>query len=333
MNALLKKLDINETYTKSPKVTYDKVADNTLPLNGYNYMMDLLFLPETKQRYKYLLSVIDIWSKHVDFEPIKNKEPKSVLNAMLRIFKRGFLKQPQASIRTDDGTEFKNVVHKWLYDNGIFHRIAEPHRHQQVGNVEKLNYDLGRLLNGYMNKKEQETGKTYREWTDILDTIRTGLNKSKYIRKNKNPYKVEFPDVKVDSKFKEGDLVYYRSEVPLDALGNKQPTKNFRVGDYRYAIHDARKIVSVLYYPNNVRYQLEGKLNVSYAESELLPAKEEEVRYTVKKIIGKQKINNRIHYLIWWDKYRKKDATWQPRVELLKDGLKEMIDEYERTIR
>ena len=32
----------------------------------------------------------------------------------------------------------------------------------------------------------------------------------------------------VKAKFKINDMVYFKSEVPLDALGNKQPTKNFR---------------------------------------------------------------------------------------------------------
>jgi hypothetical protein len=244
---------------------------------------------------------------------------------MLKIFKRGFLKQPKASIRSDDGTEFKGIVHKWLYDNGIFHRIAEPNRHQQVGNVEKLNYDLGRVLNGYMNKRERETGHVYREWTDILDSVREKLNKSKSIRKDKDPYNLQFPDVKLDSKYKVGDLVYYRSDVPLDALGNKQPTKKFRVGDYRYNTSDPRKIESILYY---VRYLLDGKTNVSYAESELLPTKGEPT-YIVKKIIDKKKIKNKIHYLIWWRGYKKSESTWESRVELLKDGLGDMIKDYE----
>ena len=42
-------------------------------------------------------------------------------------------------------------------------------------------------------------------------------------------------------KYKVGDLVYYRSEVPLDAFGNKQNTSNFRMGDYRWNIWDARQ--------------------------------------------------------------------------------------------
>ena len=332
MNKILKRLKINERFTKSLKITFDKVVDNTLPVGGYNYMADLLFLPETKNKYKYLLTIIDIWSKKCDFETIANKQPRTVLNAMLKIFKRGILKQPKASIRTDSGTEFKSVFHKWLNDNGIFHRVAEPYRHQQMGNIEKLNYDLGRVINGYLNQKEQETGKPYREWTDILDLIRTELNRSKSIRKDKNVYKVDFPEVKLNPKYKVGDLVLYRSDVPLDASGNKQPTTKFRVGDYRYNVFNPRKIHSILYYPNNIRYLLEGKMNVSYAESELLPAKKEEAKYIVRKIIGKKKIKNRVHYFVWWKGYLKKDATWEPRVQLLEDGLKDMVNEYERSL-
>ena len=42
--------------------------------------------------------------------------------------------------------------------------------------VERLNRDLGRLFNGYMNKIEKKTNKVYREWTDIIDSVREKLN-------------------------------------------------------------------------------------------------------------------------------------------------------------
>ena len=34
----------------------------------------------------------------------------------------------------------------------------------------------GRLLDGYMNSKELETGRVYRQWTDVIDIIREDLN-------------------------------------------------------------------------------------------------------------------------------------------------------------
>ena len=70
-------------------------------------------------------------------------------------------------------------------------------------------------------------------------------------------------------KYKVGDVVFYKSERPRNALGEIQPTNNFRQGDYRYNIKDAKKIKSILFYPNNIRYLVEGNNRTSYAEPEL----------------------------------------------------------------
>ena len=103
------------------------------------------------------------------------------------------------------------------------------------------------------------------------------------------------------------------------------------MGDYRYNIKEPRKIKAILYYPNNIRYLLNTKENVSYAESELLRAKEQdqEERYEVRKIIGKKSIKGKTYYLIWWKGYLKKDADYILGSELRKDGLGELLDEYD----
>jgi hypothetical protein len=46
-------------------------------MHGYNEMGDLLQLPTTKEGYKYILSVVDIWSNYFDIEPMKTKTAKS----------------------------------------------------------------------------------------------------------------------------------------------------------------------------------------------------------------------------------------------------------------
>jgi len=325
MNKLLKDLKIDETFSRKPKVTFDNVKSNVFPRKGYNYMADLLYLPKTRQKYLYLLTMVDLWSNSCDFEPIKDKTAATVLAAMKAIFKRGILKLPKASVRTDNGTEFQDVFHKYLYDHNIFHRYGEPYRHQQSANIEKLNYELGRILNGYMNTMEVKTGEVYREWMDIIPTVRKELNKIRNILPDAN--EIEFPEVKTNSKYKVGDIVYYKSEMPLSALGHKQPTERFRVGDFRYNITDPRKILKILYYPNNVRYILDNKQHVSYAESELKEATD--AKYIVKKILDKKIEKRVIYYLIWWNKYPKDQSTLEPRSSLLENGLKELINQFE----
>ena len=273
MKALLAKLGVDETYSKpTKKPIFDHVKANTFPKNGYNEMADILFLPETKAKFKYLLTMVDLWSDRFDMEPLRTKEPKEVLDAMETIFKRKYLKEPKASLRTDNGNEFKGVFHKWLYDHNILQKVSEPYRHQQLSNVENLNKQLGRILNGYMNMMETKTGKTYKEWTDVLDTIRKDLNKSR-IKKDDNPFtSVMIPPTLATPSYKVGDLVIRKLERSQNALGQNQNTLQFRVGDIRWDIKNPRKIIKVVFYPNNVRYILDGLPNVSYTEVELKKA-------------------------------------------------------------
>ena len=49
------------------------------------------------------------------------------------------------------------------------------------------------------------------------------------------------------------------------------------------------------------------------------------------KIIGRKKINGRINYLVWWNGYRKSEATWEPRRELIKDVPK-LVKEFDLSI-
>jgi hypothetical protein len=128
---------------------------------------------------------------------------------------------------------------------------------------------LGRLLNGYLNSKELETGRVYRQWTDVIDINREDLNEIRE-RPDGDPQKdIMIPPTDAKPKFKINDVVFFKSEKPRNALGQVQPTNNFREGDFRFDITNPKKIKQILYYPNNIRYILDGKNNVSYTAPEL----------------------------------------------------------------
>jgi hypothetical protein len=88
MDKLLKKLNINEEFTREIRgIKFDKVKQNVYPKSGFNFMADLLHLPQTKYRYRYLFVIVDLWSNAFDIEPIRTKTPEDVLKA-LKIFNR-----------------------------------------------------------------------------------------------------------------------------------------------------------------------------------------------------------------------------------------------------
>lgn len=313
MNDILKELGVNEKYSKPIKIKkqFSKVKDN-IPLKAdYNFMADLLELPETKKGFKYLLVVVDLATDEFDIEPITNNKSLTVVDAMKRMFNRRYIKKPYASIRTDGGAEFKDAFDKYCYENSILHKVGVAGRHQQTANVERLNRELGRLIMGYLNSVEEKELKTYKEWVEIVPKVRTMLNDFRK-KPEGDPFTDIYPtaDLTVQPKYKIHDVVYRMSEKPLDALGRKQPTQNFRMGDYRWE-RIPRKIVKVLRYAGKVpiRYILENLPNVAYAEYELMPADEKEALYIVESVKAKRTIGGVKQLLIKWKGYKK--TEWQ----------------------
>ena len=124
-------------------------------------------------------------------------------------------------------------------------------------------------------------------------------------------------------------MVHFKLDTPENALGNKQPTSNFRTGDYRYS-NAPRKIIQILYFNDEpyFRYILEGIKNASYSEYQLIKSRYKQSRYKVKKIIDDRIVNNKREFLIWWDRYLKSESTFEKEAELRKDGIGNLIDEY-----
>lgn len=335
MNDIYKTLGIDEKVIKHSRkrktVRFESVKDIIPPAEDYNFQMDYLELPKTKQGYNRLLVMVDLATNELDFEPTKNKDTSTTLKAMKKIFSRPHLNKPYASIRTDKGNEFKGDVKKYLYEQSILHTISLPGRHRQTANVESANREIGKYLNSYMNTKERKTGKTYREWTDIIPKLRTILNRKRKLEIKRDelyePNKKEL--TLIENKFMVGDLVYRQLDIPKDARGYDQPTQIFRAGDITLDFVP-RKIIRVLYYPNTVRYVLDGITNVSYTDRELVLAEEQEETFEIREIIGEKTIRGKKHYLVWFLGENKKDAIYLPESQLIEDDLEDYIQFYKK---
>ena len=75
------------------------------------------------------------------------------------------------------------------------------------------------------------------------------------------------------------------------------------------------------------RYMLEGIKTNSFTDKQLLPVKDAiDTTYNVKSIVNDKTIKKRTFYLV---QYSDGDRLWIAKDELLKDGLKNYIDDYE----
>jgi hypothetical protein len=228
----------------------------------------------------------------MDIEPLKAHSSEAVLNATKKIFERGILKLPKASMRTDAGTEFQGVYHKFLHDHDIMHKISLPDRHKQTGNVERLNKELSRIIMGHLDTLDQKNGNVNTNWLDLVPRIREELNKvrkkklpegktmdypsfdpsktvTKTITKNKKKIKVIQTEF-VEAQYKIGDRVHHILDRPENARGEKQ-IGGFRMGDHRWST-EKKRIERVLLYPGlqvQYRYILEGITQASFTRYEL----------------------------------------------------------------
>lgn len=333
---ILKKVGVKDDVidaTKPPKKDkyFTRVKNNTFPKQDYNFMADLLELPKTEEGFKYLFVVVDLWSDEFDIEPLKNKQPKTVLDAFKKMLKRKHLNFPKGSIATDQGSEFKGVFHDYIFNRGIYHKWADPGRKTQMSSVESLNRLLGYILNSYMNQKEIDTGVEYKEWTDIVDVVRTELNKMRK-KKDGDPYALRyFKPITKEPKFRVGEVVHWALSSPSGMTDRKLYGSNFRMGDRRFSQSSVR-VLKVLYYDNKkvpYRYLLNNGKSVSYTENQLRKAKDQVEQYFIENLIGKRKHNGRIEYRVKWREFPRDQSTWEKRTDLIKDGLQKFIDRYE----
>ena len=142
----LTKIFIDEIYSKPPKKNYStnktiiKSIDDTwssdlLDMNDYSI--------KNNKGYRYILVVIDNFSKFGWTIPLKNKYAQSITDAFSQIIKSS--KRKPNLLETDDGKKYVNKIFSEFLNN---HNIKRYSRNTPVGAVfaERFNRTLRNLL-------------------------------------------------------------------------------------------------------------------------------------------------------------------------------------------
>ena len=151
---------------KFPTRSYKVNAPNGL------WQIDLLeMIPyaNINNNYKYIMNVIDIYSRYVWSIPLKTKTGIEVSSALKTLFKH----QIPHNIQTDLGKEFYNIhVDKLFKEYNINHYTI--HSQYKAAIVERFN----RTLRSKLSKYFIYTGK--KEWYNILNDIIHTYNKTNH---------------------------------------------------------------------------------------------------------------------------------------------------------
>ena len=101
-------LEQNDNYTLQKPVRRQMKRAKVLVSEPYEQfdadIADFSSISAQNDNYRYLLVVIDIFTRYLWVEKLKTKNGKDVLNAFKAIFTRGYLPK---KLRTDSGSEFK----------------------------------------------------------------------------------------------------------------------------------------------------------------------------------------------------------------------------------
>lgn len=163
------------------------------------------------KNFKYLLTVIDVFSKQAYVKPVLNKTAKFVTKAMGEIFQEN--KKIPIHLQTDNGTEFHNKTFKDLMKQKNIN-FYSTFSNLKASVVERFN----RTLKNRMWKQFSMQG-SYK-WLNILDHLVNSYNNTKHSTIKMAPNKVNSVNEKhilntvynrptkwVKNKFSIGDIV------------------------------------------------------------------------------------------------------------------------------
>ena len=180
---------------------YSQFKDNIWGVD----LADMQSLSRKNKGIKYLLCVIDLFSKYTFVVPLKDKKGISIVNAFDKIIKQ-YNRKPN-KIWVDQGSEFHNRdFKKWLSDNNIIMYSTYNEGKSVV---------TGRFIRTLKNKLYKHMTTTSKNvYYNVLDDVVGKYNNTKHstikmkpidVKNNKRVYIDEHNEK--DSRFKVGDRV------------------------------------------------------------------------------------------------------------------------------
>ena len=274
-------------------------------------LVDLQEYSRSNSGYKYLLTIIDVFSKYAFVAPLKSKGAVEVKNNFAKIFKQRI----PSKLQTDKGTEFVNTSLKnYLKDlNVTFFQTKNDEIKCSI--VERFN----RTLKSKMFKYFTATGK--RRWVDKIQNIVNAYNRTKHRTIGMKPIDVTLEQSPVIFKRIYGypslrallKGTYAKPKLKVgDKVRIKYITNVFEKGYYPNWTDQLFAIVSMNKRKNRVVYTLKDEhdkiLNKKFYTEELQKVKENLFR--VEKVIKRRTRNKRKEVYVKWLNYPTSFNSW-----------------------
>ena len=302
-----------DTYTLHKPVRY-RFKRNRVIVGGIDkeWEADLVIMDSLSKEnngYKYILTVIDVFSKYAWVEPLKTKSGENLVKAFKKILRKG--RKPE-KLHSDKGTEFTNKLFQtFLNKKKIL--FFTTYNETKASVVERFN----RTLKGKMWK--YFTANNTLKYIDVLQKLVRSYNHSRHRSIGMRPV-----DVNVENE----NVVWERL---YGDEGSKRGKYKFSVGD-QVRISKARQTFKKGYLPNwteevftiakqiprkppvyKIAHYHRDELEGTFYEEELQKViKRDSDYYRVEKVIKSRIRNKKKEYFVQWLGYPDSFNSWIP---------------------
>ena len=107
-------------------------------------LIDMKIYEKQNNGYKYILTVIDYFTKYVWAEPLKDTQSLSVKNAMIKITDES--NTMPKTFQADNGSEFKGEFSDWTHSNNIDLIKTLSYSPTSNGLIENYNKQLRKVI-------------------------------------------------------------------------------------------------------------------------------------------------------------------------------------------
>lgn len=138
-------------------------------------------LPRGQLGVKYVLALLDIFSKHVKLYPLRKATTEIILNKVLNDYLPMY--GPIEKILTDNGTQFQNDRWKQQLKKRNVETCYTTPYHPEGNPVERTNREIGRILRTYCHAKHSS-------WAKWLPTIEHWINNTTHTSTGYTPQQI-----------------------------------------------------------------------------------------------------------------------------------------------
>ena len=269
--------------------------------------------------YRYILVVIDVFTKYAWAVPLKRKDPESVRQG----FKDIFGKRIPCKLQTDRGKEFDNKIMRSFYEKYNILYFTSTNKTYKCSVVERLN----RTLKGRMYRYFTSIGK--RRWIDKLQDFVDSYNNSYHTSIKMTPAEASEVDNEkvfrnlygvdsIDNLWKkEKDTRKKQKTIPKGAsVRVAYGREAFDKGYHSTFTDSVGKVYKVsqqgipMYF---LKDYTEENVPRRFYRQELLPIPEP--KYRVEKILKTQVKDGKKQYYVKWLNFPSSDNSWVDAIE------------------